>query len=147
MIERLLSYATLLNCELMTLNKYNDYLNEIFLQHPDNDLLLELQWCSNDIKNTIGTICEYSSKVEIDYDVFGKLFFNELKLAYKEMDINSFAAKAYSAWNLLPDKIKEIEPFFTLCYADDPLSWGDENQTREHYENTFVYYEKHNKRI
>lgn len=147
MNERLLSYAILLNCELMTLNKYNDYLNEIFLQHPDNDLLLELQWSSNDNKKTIVTIYEYSNKAEIDYDVFGKFFFNELKLAYNEMNINIFSEKAYSAWNLLPENIKEIEPFVTLCYADDPLSWGDENQTRELYENTFLYYEKHSKKI
>lgn len=141
MVERLLSYAILLKCEFITLDKYNEYLCDIFLQHTDNDLLLELQWCSTDSKKTIDTILEYSRETEIDYNVFGRFLIDELKAVYKEMDINSFATKAYSVWNLLPKSIENIEPFWTLCYADDPLSWGDEKQTRELYENMFKYYE------
>ena len=143
MIERLLSYAILLKCGFITLDKYNEYLNEIFLQHSDNDLLLELQWCSTDTKKAINTILEHSREVEIDYDMFGKLFLDELKVIYIEMEIHSFAEKAYAAWNLMPKSIDQIEPFWTLSYADDPLSWGDEKQTREIYEKMFSYYENH----
>ncbi|NLB62301.1 MAG: hypothetical protein GX802_07820 [Clostridiales bacterium] len=138
MVERLLSYAILLKCELITLDKYNGYLNDIFLQYTDNDLLLELQWCSTNTEKTIDTILDCSRETEIDYDVFGRSLIDELEAVYKEMDINSFATKAYSVWNLLS---KSIEPFWTLCYADDPLSWGDEKQTRELYEKMFKYYE------
>lgn len=28
-----------------------------------------------------------------------------------------------------------------ICYADDPLSWGDEKQSREIYEEMLEYYE------
>ncbi len=145
MVERLLSYAILLKCELITLDKYNEYLNDIFLQHSDNDLLLELQWCSANSIKTIDTILECSRNTEIDYDVFGRFLLDELKTVYKEMDINIFGAKAYSVWNLLPKSIEHIEPFWTLCYADDPLSWGDEKQTRELYEKMFNYYESNDK--
>jgi hypothetical protein len=89
MIERLLSYAILLKCEFITLDKYNDYLNETFLQHSDNDLLLELQWCSSNTEKTINTILEHSRKSEIDYNIFGKFFFEELKTIYNGMDIYS----------------------------------------------------------
>lgn len=82
MIERLLSYAILLKCGFITLDKYNEYLNEIYLQQGDNDLLLELQWCSADTKKTIYTILEHSRKAEVDYDMFGKLFLDELKVIY-----------------------------------------------------------------
>jgi hypothetical protein len=141
MIERLLSYAILLKYELITLDNYNMHLDEIFLQYPDDDLLLELQWCSTDSKKTIDAIWEYSRDVEIVFDIFGRFLLGELKVIYKEMDINSFGAKAYSVWNLLPESINQTEPFWTLSYADDPLSWGDVKQTRELYEKMFKYYE------
>jgi hypothetical protein len=35
----------------------------------------------------------------------------------------------------------QMEPFWTLSYADDPLSWGEERQTHEIYEKMFGYYE------
>jgi hypothetical protein len=145
MIERLISYVILLKSEFITLEKYNNYLNEIFLQHSDNDLLLELQWCSTNAEKTFNTIMEYSRETEIDYDVFGRFFLDELKEIYTEIEIYSFAEKAYSAWKLLPNSIDQIEPFWTLCHADDPLSWDDENQTREIYEKMFSYYENHKK--
>lgn len=34
------------------------------------------------------------------------------------------------------------DPFFTMCYADDPLSWGDKDQTRELYEQMFRFYDE-----
>lgn len=142
MVERLLSYAILLICGLSSLDKYNEYLDGIFLQYPDNDLLLELECCSSDAKTTVATIQKYSAEFEneLDYDIFGASLFRELKLAYEEMDIKNFAKIAYLIWGLLPNCIEQVEPFWTLCYADDPLSWGDERQTRELYENMLNYY-------
>ena len=40
----------------------------------------------------------------------------------------------YSLWEKLPEHIQDIEPFKVLCYADDSLSWGDENQAKNIYE-------------
>jgi hypothetical protein len=97
-------------------------------------LLLELQWCFSDTKKTIDTILEYSREAEIDYNVFGRFLLGGLKAICTEMDIHSFGVKAYSVWNLLPKSIEQTEPFRTLSYADDPLSWGDEKQARELYE-------------
>ena len=36
--------------------------------------------------------------------------------------------------------IQNIEPFQALCYADDSLSWGDEDQTKNIYEYALNYY-------
>ena len=60
-----------------------------------------------------------------------------------EADIHSFAKKAYNIWQLLPSDIASVEPFHILSYADDPLSWGDERQCRELYEEAFDFYEIH----
>lgn len=46
----------------------------------------------------------------------------------------------YSLWENLPGNIQDIEPFWTLSYADDSLSWGDEEQTRNIYEHILNYY-------
>ena len=88
---------------------------------------------------------DYSGKVDIDYDVFGKFLLYELNTIYPEMEIHNFGAKAYSLWNLLPKNIEQKQPFLTLSYADDPLSWGDEKQSRELYEKMFKYYENYDK--
>ncbi|MBT7121859.1 MAG: hypothetical protein HN948_02490 [Clostridia bacterium] len=143
MIETLLAYARLLEFNILTLEKYNEYLNDIFLENPDNDLLLDLQWCSSDIKTSIGTILTYSEMVEINYDLFGKMLFSELKLFYfkNQMDIQTFALKVRSIWWLLPNSIGQKEPFHAMSYLDEPLSWGDEKQTRELYEKMFEFYE------
>jgi hypothetical protein len=47
----------------------------------------------------------------------------------------------YNLWEDLPGQIQNIEPFWALCYADNPLSWGDEEQTRSIYENMMNFYE------
>ena len=46
----------------------------------------------------------------------------------------------YLLWKSLPGEIQDKQPFFTLSYADDPLSWEDEKQTRFIYENMLNYY-------
>lgn len=46
----------------------------------------------------------------------------------------------YRLWEELPQEVQMKEPFWALNYADDPLSWGDEEQTRELYEKMMNYY-------
>ncbi len=54
--------------------------------------------------------------------------------------IEQFSEKMYLLWESLPGRLQNEQPFFTLSYADDPLSWGDEKQTRSIYENMLNYY-------
>ena len=46
----------------------------------------------------------------------------------------------HSLWESLPENIQNIELFQALCYADDSLSWGDEDQTKNIYEYALNYY-------
>lgn len=85
-MEELLVYAIMLSEELISENEYNKRLDELFLNDPENDDLLYLEWES------------------------------------------------------LPGSIQNIEPFWALSYADDPLSWGDEEQTRKIYEHMLNNY-------
>ncbi|NFS12535.1 hypothetical protein FDE77_15025 [Clostridium botulinum] len=121
MAEILLLYSILLYVGLMSDAEYKEYLDALFLKNPDNDLLLELEWKTSDIEGTIKIIFYYCLENNVDYGVFGYFLI---------------------IWRVLPSEIEDKEPFFTLCYADDPLSWGDEDQTREIYQKMFQYYKK-----
>ena len=58
----------------------------------------------------------------------------------KKINIKEFGIQSYEVWKLLPNEIMQKEPFWTLEYADDCISWGDEEQTRKLYEKAFEYY-------
>ncbi|AKA68756.1 hypothetical protein [Clostridium scatologenes] len=142
MVEILLSYAILLYVGLVSDTEYKENLDVQFLKHPDNALLLELEWRTLDIQGTIKIIFDYYLENNVDYDTFGCFLISKLEEIYyqDDMDIRFFGSKMYSIWRALPSEIENKEPFWTLCYADDPLSWGDERQTRELYQKMFQYY-------
>lgn len=142
MVEILLSYAILLYVGLVSDAEYKENLDAHFLKHPDNALLLELEWRTLDIQGTIKIIFDYCLENNVDYDTFGCFLISKLEEVYyqNDMDIRFFGSKMYSIWRVLPSEIENKEPFWTLCYADNPLSWGDERQTRELYQKMFKYY-------
>ncbi len=139
-MEELLVYAILLNEELVTENEYNKRLDELFFNDPENDDLLYLEW-ETDIKKAIIYVRTHIDYKNLDLELFGKILIRKLKAVYVNCsDIKCFASQMYSLWESLPGNIQNIEPFLTLCYADDPLYWGDEEQTRNIYENMLSYY-------
>ena len=86
-------------------------------------------------------------KTHIDYNnfdlgLFGKILMSRLEAIYT----NCYGYKV--VWQTecmlfrkdLPENIRHIEPFRTLCCADDPLSWGEEEETRNNYECMLNYY-------
>ncbi|MGH4124225.1 MAG: hypothetical protein ACREV6_14965 [Clostridium sp.] len=129
---------------LVSDEEYKEYLDALFLKHSDNDLLLELELRTSDIEGTIKIIFNYCLENDVDYDTFGCFLISKLEEIYyqDDMDIRFFGSKMYSIWRVLPSDIEHKEPFWTLCYADDPLSWGDELQTEELYQKMFQYYKE-----
>jgi hypothetical protein len=144
MIEKLLSCASLLRVGLMLDYEYIDILDAMFIKTPDNELLLDLEFVSSDINKTISIIQFYCGEHNVDYAIFGRYLIEGLKKAYScySTDIEGFAAKVYELWNIIPSSIQSVEPFFTMCYSDDPLSWGDKEQTRRLYEKMFQFYDE-----
>lgn len=139
-MEELLVYALLLFEDIMSEDEYKKRLDKLFLHSPENEDLLYLEW-EMDIKKSITYITSYIDYKVVDYELFGRILMKELNAYYKgHTDIKSFACKMYNLWGNLPRHIQEKEPFWALCYADDPLSWGDEEQTRDLYENMMNYY-------
>lgn len=140
-MEELLVYALLLSEGFKVEENYNNRLDEMFLNDIDNELLIELEFMSSNIKESVLYIeshCDYRC---FDYNIFGEVLMRNLKPFFTKMDLHDFANKTYALWSNLPSIIQHEYPFFALCYAGDPLSWGDEKQTRELYMSLLNHYE------
>ncbi len=139
-MEELLVYAVLLYEELIPENEYRKRLDELFLNNPENDDLLYLEW-ETDLKKAMIYVRTHIDYKNLDHERFGRILMRKLKRIYGDSpDIKYFANRMYHLWQNLPENIQNTEPFWTLSYADDPLSWGDEKQTRDIYEHMFSYY-------
>lgn len=139
-MEELFVYAILLYEGFVTEHEYNKRLDELFLSDPENDDLLYLEWETN-IKKSIIYIKTNVDYKKLDLEQFGRILMSKLKSVYVNCsDIRYFASRMYSLWKSLPGDIQNVEPFWILSYADDPLSWGDEEQTRNIYEHMLNYY-------
>ena len=139
-MEEMLVYMILLCEKLVTENEYHKRLDELFFITPENDDLLYLEW-ETDIKKSIIYVRTHIDHDNLDIEQFGKVLMSRLKVVYINCsDIKRFASQMYSVWESLPGSIQKLEPFWTLSYADDPLSWGDEEQTRSIYEHMLNHY-------
>ena len=143
MFEKIYAFVLLLQATIVTQEEYTDFLNGLFIEKPTNELLLELEFASNHFAETLTIINEVLNgrKTPLNYDVFGSVLFENIKKLYEKnsLEIEVFYRKAYNVWKLLPDAVQHIEPFWTLLYADDCLSYGDEAQTRKLYEAAFAH--------
>ncbi len=137
-------YAILLCEELVSENEYREILDKLFLNNPENDDLLYLEW-ETDIKKAVIYVRTHIDCSNLEIERFGRILMSKLEMVYvKCPDIKCFASRMYSLWKGLPKNLRNIEPFWTLCYADDPLSWGDEKQTRNLYVHMMSYYKDGN---
>ncbi len=133
--------CVLLLCEGFNFEEeYQKTLDKLFMLNPENEVLLNLEFMSNDIKGSCLYLKAHFNYTEFNADKFGQFLMQKLAVLYEQDKLRHFAAKMYSLWQNLPDNISCEEPFWTLCYADDPLSWGDERQCRELYEEMLNYY-------
>ena len=142
-MEELLVYAILF-CEgiIVTEDLYQKRLDELFLKNLDDEMLLDLEW-ETDIKKAVTYIKTHVNYQDINREAFGMALMEKLKEYYDNCaDIEEFAGAMYGLWESLPGNIQKEEPFWTLSYADDPLSWGDEKQTRLIYEKMLNYYKE-----
>ena len=140
-MEELLAYAYLLGEGLIEFNVYENRLNEMFENDTENEDLIELEYLSSSLKETIIYIRAHINYNTMDINKFGKKLFELLKPIYNTMDIETFAKAMNSLWHGLADNMQDIDPFWMLSYADEPLSWGDKEQTRELFEKAITYYD------
>ena len=139
-MEELLVYA-MLYCEGFEVESlYQSKLDELFLENPEDELLLELEFLSGKMNESTLHLRNYMSTHEFNTDAFGAALMRELQNRYETLGLKEFGKYTYSLWSKLPEHIQRIQPFWTLSYAEEPLSWGDEKQSRELYESALKYY-------
>lgn len=145
-MEELLAYVYLYREGLMTETECRAKLDELFLRDPENELLLELEWNFQGIKETACRVWAYwgARAKEFSADAFGRVLMARLKDLYHQegTDIHWFAGRMYDLWEGLPPWLQNDQPFWAMCYGDDPLSWGDEAQTRQIYEAMMAHYDQ-----
>ena len=143
-MEKLICKSLLWKMELSNGEDYNTTLDKMFLENSNNDLLLELESCSSDSDATFDILQRYWKYECGDFSVddFGKCLLEDLKTVYfsNAFIIAEFGKRCYQLWQQLPREMHTKEPFHTLSYANEPLSWNDEEQTRKLYEDLFDFY-------
>ena len=143
MFEKIYAFVLLLQADIVTKEAYTNFLHALFLGASTNEWLLELELASNNLAETQTIINEALNgrKTPLNHAVFGKTLFENLRKQYEKnaLSMEDFGRKAYHVWNLLPGEMRQTEPFWTLSYADDCLSYGDEAQTRKLYVDAFSY--------
>lgn len=115
-------------------------IDKLFLSNLQNDDYLSLIERPKD-KNLVLHIIATINIERMNIKHFGAYLMRELYKIYLKTNLESFVDKMYHLYTLLPAKISENEPFYTFCYADDCLSYGDEIQCRQLYEKAMSYYQ------
>ena len=143
MIENLMAQSLLLNAGLISKEELIQVIDSDLIETPDSEILIDLEWCLSDVQKIISVIWQYVADHKVDYTIMGRVLLAKLKAEYskKELDLYEFASKLNEIWSMLPESIQLIEPFWSMIYADEPLSWGDKKQTRKLYEKMFLFYD------
>ncbi len=139
-MEKLLAYAILLHNDFEIDEEYQNLLDNMFINNPKDDILLDLEFLASDIHQTVYYIRKNIDYNNFDKNIFGKFLMKKLKEYYNIMNIKTFSVKMYGVWLDIPELFQDDEPFYTLYYADDTLSWQDEKQTKELFDKMFNYY-------
>ena len=142
-MERLYVLALMGGMGLECSEEFNAVLDELFMSNPSDSLLLDLEVSSQD-SHSVWELVESSALFgpdALDLKLVERFFLKELEKVYhsNRCDIRDFASCAYAAWERLPESVMESEGLREMHYADDYLVfWGDEESTRECYEEMFV---------
>ena len=137
-MEKLFVYALLYSEGFDMWAMYSNTLDKLFIENPEDENYLSLEGMAP--KEAVLHTIAIMHRNTLDTGYFGKILMESLRQIYENIRLETFAKKMYSLWNKLPGFVDKEEPFFTLCYADDCLSYGDEYQCRQLYEKAMNYY-------
>lgn len=140
-MEELIVYGIFADLNLKSEKLYQEKLDTLFLENPENKHLLELELLSGNILESIIYITNHIHLNDIQIELFKKNLAEYLKKLYYEMDIDYFCELCYKIWNLrLPASIKNDEYFSVLSYVYDGSCLGWE-YARKNLEELFSHYE------
>jgi len=130
-----MEWGALLAAGLMPMEEYISRLHELFLENPDDALLLELEECTSSVKDTAAKLLA----LEGTADAAAAEIIPCLERAYFSgcYSLSEFHLLAARICSLLPEHISEAEPFRTLYYIGYYEEYTGEARVREMYEQFF----------
>ena len=140
-VEELLAYAYLIRAGFHFEEALAKRIDELYMAHPDDRDLAELEWISGDLKETLYYIFARVNNDDIDREKFGKALMELIKPFYQSMEIHDFAKASGLLGSYLPADLYDEKPFCYLHFANEPLAWDDVKQTRKLYGEMLNYYE------
>jgi hypothetical protein len=133
--EKLYFYYISLKTSFVSLENYNKWLNEAFADYPQNETLLALEWCSENVEKTIEELRIYSHDklTSLDYREIWKMIIETLRVNYAAApdSLEEIASKLYDVWAMLPEEIAHKEPFIALDYVQTPFAYGAREEVRK----------------
>ena len=151
-MEELFVYALFMRIGFDVENEYDELLDKLFMNDPENSDYLELEILNGNISESIVYIFTHSDTESFDTEKFGKFFVDLLRRFYEstisefcgkseKFVLEEFEEKSYDdIWQFLPVHLQMKDPFYMLLYAGEPLSWGDVEHSKELYQKIFDYY-------
>lgn len=140
-MEELLAYAYLIGAGFRLEEAYKRRLDELFMMCSSDKDLMELEWMSGDMKESMYYIFSHINNRDMDSEKFGRALMGLIKPIYNSMDVYQFAERIRPLGGYLPDDLYAEKPFCYLHFADEPLAWGDVKQTRKQYGDMLSYYD------
>ncbi len=116
-------------------------LDTLFLKDPKNKELLHLE-SETDIKEAMLYCLSHFAPSDDQKEDFGRCLMDKLRPLYKaQSDLAAFTGALYRIWRDYLERDFGTEyPLYIMSYANDPLTWGDEKQTKELCERMLYYY-------
>lgn len=141
MWEHLLAAVLLEKAGFQLENNYESTLNLYFLQNPENEFLLELEYISSDLEKTLSALRKDSAWNRKKYNrkKFASIVCNELQQIYEDTPLREFVPCAYQLWKMLP--VCQYEPPLSdLSYFSKPPVKKNIAQADATYQEMFRYY-------
>ncbi len=134
-VEKLLFYIILIKSRFISKEIYTEYLDKVFMENSDNELLFELEICFGDIYLSEKKIDKYiQDGNKFDYEVLSEFIFNYLKDTYKNIKkdnnlLEDFIYNCCTLYKFLPKELQQKDSFNKFFYLDDIL-----------YDEDYLYY-------
>lgn len=139
-MEKLYAECLLWALGLRSGDEYAALLHQQFRTQPEDSLLFQLEECATDAGRSLAQLERAVAQNEGAFcrQTFAHRLFAGLQTAYAEIPLPDLGKKCYRLWQALPESLQKEQPFLTLQYAEDSLSWGDEAGMRAHLEQAFA---------
>ena len=123
-------------------NNYEETLNQYFVQNPEDEFLLELEYFSSDLEKSLNMLKRNFAYYPNKYDghKFASIICKQLEEIYENTTLKEFVPCAYRLWQILPMDRRGKAPLSDLCYFTKSPAKKDLVRADATYREMFRYY-------